>query len=219
MYSGVSVSVSQTAPALQVSLPAVPLVPQVQQQQQPPAPNPNPLPDGTAVVQTPVVVAQVASTVSALPSHSQANPIQNSGPVATAPLVTSTQFPNVTSAVITQQNVRVFSDLTGETTSLPVDSVISQAGLELSTIDPSSHHQLLGHMPLVATSSGSVVGHMGGTADSGSVGAGMAPPPPPHQSGTAVISQLIHPNTYISGLSNTMSMPPHLSHAHPHYQM
>ena len=124
-----------------------------------------------------------------------------------------TAIPLVTSSVTTQ-NVRTFTDLSGETT-VSVDPIIGQSGLELSTIDPSSHHQLLGHMPLVATSSG----HMGHMPSAPEAHHAMTVGQPTHQS-AAVISQLIHPNSYITGLSNGMSMPPHLSHAHPHhYQM
>ena len=125
---------------------------------------------------------------------------------------TMTAIPLVTSSVSTQ-NVRTFTDLTGES-SITVDPIIGQSGLELSTIDPSSHHQLLGHMPLVATSSGHM-GHMTSPPDGHHT---MTVGQPAHQN-PAVISQLIHPNSYITGLSNGMSMPPHLSHAHPHYQM
>ncbi len=40
----------------------------------------------------------------------------------------------------------------------------------------------------------------------------------PSQS-TAVITQLIHPNSFISGISNTMNVPSHITHTHTQYHM
>ncbi len=165
-------------------------------------------PPVSAVQPQPTAEQQPAPQAAALPVQQPRS--QHDTTVTAIPLVTSSGA---------SSNVRTFStDLTVEPSSIPVESMINQSGLELSTIDPSSHHQLLGHMPLVATSAGEG-GHMQGnmtetpqalTGVGGQTG---------HQ-GAAVISQFIHPNSYLTGLSNGMSLPPsHLSHSHPHYQM
>ena len=166
----------------------------LQQRQQPQVQQP------PSSVPSPVVTVQTAVQQ---PSQQDQQSLQNT---------TVTALPLVTPSVTTQQ-VRTFTDLSGETT-VSVDPIMGQGGLELSTIDPSSHHQLLGHMPIVATSAG----HMGHMPSASEAHHAMTAGQPVHQS-AAVISQLIHPNSYITGLSNGMSMPPHLSHAHPHYQM
>ena len=163
----------------------------------------------TAVSQAPAPSRQVQQSapppLSAAPAQSQRDQQSRHNTAVTA-------IPLVTSPVATQ-NGRTFTDLSGEST-VAVDSIVNQNGLELSTIDPSSHHQLLGHMPLVATSSE----HMSHIASVHDAHHAMTVGQPTHQNGS-VISQLIHPNSYITGLSNGMSMPPHLSHANLHYQM